>query len=178
MNVTLKCCCGVSTSNYILTYFLEELSAHCHPHLCKNILARYEGVLNKSLPQEPLAARYRWQERYVVGEDYHALAVWINGWQQTVDIERSSLGILNLAQLTDPWRTLHFSYRKLTIYEEANENTARTNCISRTNRRAEMLGILPSMRDSPHLMKIMYSTKQFIVSKVIQITRDNRGCKN
>ena len=95
-----------------------------------------------------------------------------------MDIERSSLGILDLAQLKDPWCTLHNSYRKLTIYEKANENTARTNCASRTNRKAEMLGILPSMRNSPHLTKIMYSTKQFRVSKVIQITRDNRGCKN
>lgn len=179
MNATLQCCCDVSTSNYILTYFLRELSAYYHQHRCKNIiLARYESVLNKRLPQEPLAARYRWQERYVVWEDYHALAVWINDWEQTVDIERSSLGILDLAQLTDPWRTMHISYRKLTIYEKANENTARTNCISRTNRRAEMLGILPSMRNSPHLTKIIYSTKQFSVSKVIQITRDNRGCKN
>jgi hypothetical protein len=174
------CCCGVSTSIYILTRFLEELSAHCHPHRCKNnILARYESVLNKWLSQEALAARYRWQERYVVGEDYHALAVWMNDCEQTLDIERSSLGILDLAQLTDhPRRTLHISYRKLTICKKTNENTARTNCTSRTSRRAEMLGILATMRNSPHMTKILYSAKDFSVSKVIQITRDNRGYKN
>lgn len=173
------CCCGFSTSTYILPHFLEELSAHCQPHRCKNIiLSRYESVLNKRLLQEPLAARYRWQERYVVGEDYHALAVWMNGWEQTLDIERSSLGILDLEQLTDPWRTLHISYRKLTIYKKANENTARTNCTRRTSSRAEMLGILASTLNSPHLAEVMHSAKQFSISKVIHMTRDNRGYKN
>jgi hypothetical protein len=88
-----------------------------------------------------------------------------------LDIERSSVGILEVAQLTDhPWRTLHI-YRKLTIYKKANKNTARTNCTSKTSRRAEMLGILASMRNSSHLTKIMYSTKEFSVSKVIQIKK-------
>lgn len=112
----------------------------------------------------------------MAGEDYHALAVWMNGWEQTLDIERKiSLGILDLAQLTDPWRVLHIYYRKLTIYKKANEITAHTHCTRRTSRSAEMLGILASWRNSPHLTKIVYSIRQFSLPKVIQIRRDNSG---
>jgi hypothetical protein len=111
----------------------------------------------------------------VVGEDYHALAVWMNGWEQTLDIERKiSLGILDLAQLTEPWRIWHIYYRKLTIYKKSNEITAHTHC-TRTSRNTEMLEILASLCNSLHLTKIIYSTKQFSVVKVIQIIRDNRG---